>query len=138
MPSHARHTGLVIPIFMALTPVPFAISYIWRTGAHPEPGIDTARSRALATGAVLGALFALVVAALLVEDGFGFFAAFVAVGIVAWLAVALDQGDLSPKSRSGRPAQNLQRGMLFICGLAIGAFFGALPWLALILVLRSA
>ena len=123
---------------MALTPVPFAISYIWRTGAHPEPGVDTVRSRALAAGAVVGSLFALALAGLIREDGFGFFAAFVAVGVVAWLAIALDQGEVRSRIGDTRAGQHVQRAAFFGCGLAVGAFVGLLPWVAIVIVLRNA
>ena len=132
-----RHTEQVIPIFMALTPVPLAFGYIWRTGVHPEPGVDTGRSRALATGMVIGSLCALVIVGLAREGGFGFVAAFVAVGIVAWLTVALDQGSIGPGVDGGRVSKIVKRGGFFVSGLLMGTMIGVTPWVALFVVLQN-
>ncbi len=126
----------VIPIYMALAPVPFAIGYIWRTGAHPEERVNPELSRAFATGAVLGSLFALVIAAVFLEDGFDFLAAFVAVGVVGWLAVALDQGERRDVEGSA-VARGAQRGAMLLLGIGAGAALGVIPWVALVAVLRS-
>lgn len=140
-----RQTEVVIPIYMALAPVPFAIAYIWRTGLERQHGlVGSELGRATATGGVVGSLIALVLAAVFTEDGFPILAVIVIGAVVAWLWVALGQGedavshgDIGAFRSDSAASLTLQRAAMFSLGLIGGAALGVLPWVALVAVLRS-